>query len=50
MTPTRQYVTGLGEMYVSDPRFTANYGRHGTGTAVYVRDAMKVYAQRNLSD
>jgi DNA-binding transcriptional MerR regulator len=48
--PTRSYFIGLGEMYVADPRFTANYDRHGEGAAVFVRDAMKVYAERNLSD
>ncbi|MFD7444384.1 TipAS antibiotic-recognition domain-containing protein [Streptomyces sp. NPDC059909] len=50
VTPTKSYVIGLGEMYVADPRFTANYDRHGEGTAEFVRDAMKVYAERNLSD
>jgi MerR family transcriptional regulator, thiopeptide resistance regulator len=49
-TPTRSYVIGLGEMYVADPRFAANYDRHGERTAEFVRDAMKVYAERNLSD
>ncbi|MEV0029246.1 MerR family transcriptional regulator [Nocardia sp. NPDC050793] len=39
---------GLGEMYVADPRFTANYDAHGAGTAAFVRDAMKVYAEANL--
>ncbi|MEK9524655.1 MerR family transcriptional regulator [Streptomyces venezuelae] len=47
-TPTREYVIGLGRMYVDDPRFTANYDRHGEGTAVLVRDAMEIYAERNL--
>ena len=47
--PTKDYVVGLGEMYVADPRFTANYDKHGTGTATLVRDALKVYAERNLS-
>jgi MerR family transcriptional regulator, thiopeptide resistance regulator len=49
-TPTREYLIGLGEMYVNDPRFTANYDQHGAGTAILVRDAMKVYANRNLGD
>lgn len=49
-TPTRDYLLGLGEMYVTDPRFAANYDQYGAGTAVLVRDAMKVYADRNLSD
>jgi DNA-binding transcriptional MerR regulator len=48
--PTRAYVVGLGQMYVNDPRFTANYDRHGLGTAVLVRDAMVLYANENLAD
>ncbi|MBA2768288.1 MAG: MerR family transcriptional regulator [Sporichthyaceae bacterium] len=47
-TPSKEYLVGLGEMYVADPRFAVNYDRHGAGTAVLVRDAMKVYAERNL--
>ncbi|MEV0249904.1 MerR family transcriptional regulator [Nocardia sp. NPDC050712] len=37
----------IGEMYVSDERFRANYDIHGDGTAEFVRDAMKAYADRN---
>lgn len=40
------YVIGLGEMYVADPRFGANYG--GVQGAEFVRDALKVYAEANL--
>ena len=47
-TPTRDYLIGLGEMYVADPRFTANYDVNGVGTAAFVRDAMRVYAERHL--
>jgi DNA-binding transcriptional MerR regulator len=47
---TKQHVIGLGEMYASDPRFRVNYDRHGDGTAVLVRDAMRLYAERNLGD
>jgi MerR family transcriptional regulator, thiopeptide resistance regulator len=47
-TPTKDYLIGLGTMYVDDPRFRANYDQHGTGTAELVRDAMKVYAEQNL--
>ncbi|MEV4426008.1 MerR family transcriptional regulator [Streptomyces sp. R-07] len=47
-TPSKEYLIGLGQMYVDDPRFAANYDRHGEGTALLVRDAMKVYAERNL--
>ncbi|WP_194816736.1 MerR family transcriptional regulator [Nocardia sp. XZ_19_385] len=35
----------IGEMYVSDDRFRANYDIHGAGTAEFVRDAMKAYAE-----
>ena len=48
VTPGKDYFIGLGQLYVDDPRFTANYDKHGEGTAVLVRDAMKVYAERNL--
>jgi DNA-binding transcriptional MerR regulator len=40
------YVLGLGEMYVADPRFAANYG--GEAGAGYVRDALRAYAEGNL--
>lgn len=42
--PTREYLVGLGEMYVADPRFGANYG--GLAGATFVRDALVVYAAR----
>ncbi|WP_331212714.1 MerR family transcriptional regulator [Plantactinospora sonchi] len=45
----RDYFLNLAEMYVADPRFTANYDQHGAGTAVFIRDAMKVYAERHLA-
>ncbi|MEC4015865.1 MerR family transcriptional regulator [Streptomyces sp. H27-D2] len=48
--PTKEHFVGLGEMYVADPRFTDNHDQHGVGTAAFVRDAMKVYAERHLSD
>ncbi|WP_431278464.1 MerR family transcriptional regulator [Leifsonia poae] len=44
--PTRAYLIGLGEMYVADPRFGANYG--GDTGAAFVRDALRVFAERNL--
>ena len=37
---------GLGEMYVADPRFAANYG--GESGAAFVRDALRVYADTRL--
>lgn len=44
--PTKEYLVGLGEMYVADPRFAANYG--GTAGAEFVRDALRAYADRSL--
>jgi DNA-binding transcriptional MerR regulator len=38
------YVRGLGEMYVADDRFGANYG--GTVGATFVRDALAVYVSQ----
>jgi DNA-binding transcriptional MerR regulator len=43
---TREYFTGLGELYVADDRFAANYG--GVTAAMFVRDAMAAYADRSL--
>jgi len=42
----KAYVTGLGEMYVADPRFGANYG--GQAGAEFVRDALRIYADTHL--
>ena len=44
--PSRGYFLGLAEMYVADERFARNFG--GADAAVFVRDAMKAYAERNL--
>ena len=35
---------GLGQMYVEDERFTKNIDQFGEGLAVFMRDAMEVYA------
>lgn len=40
------YVIGLGEMYVADERFAANYG--GEAGAAFVRDALRTFAEANL--
>ncbi len=37
----------LGEMYVGDPRFAANYDKVRPGLAVYVRDAIRANAARS---
>jgi len=42
----RGYLLGLGDLYVADPRFSANYG--GTSGAELVRDALRHYAETRL--
>lgn len=42
--PAPEYVTSLGEMYVADERFAANYG--GTAGAALVRDALRIHLDR----
>lgn len=37
----------LGQMYVDDERFTESIDRFGKGLAVFMRDAMAVFADRN---
>jgi MerR family transcriptional regulator, thiopeptide resistance regulator len=44
--PATEYFVGLGEMYVADERFAENYG--GSSGAIFVRDALAVYAAANL--
>lgn len=46
-TPSKRYLLGLGELYVSDPRFAEHYEQHAAGAAAYVRDALAIYAQRH---
>lgn len=42
----KQYLLGLGEMYVADERFAANYG--GARGAMFVRDALRHYVASHL--
>ena len=44
--PSKDYFTGLGEMYVADPRFAAGYG--GRTGAEFVRAAMAAFAEAEL--
>lgn len=41
--PDPAYLLGLGDMYVADPRFAANYG--GEAGARLVRDALRAFVQ-----
>mgnify|MGYP006167278771 FL=1 len=47
-TPTKDGYIGLGQMYVSDERFTQNYDKYAPGCAAFMAQAMGIYAQENL--
>jgi DNA-binding transcriptional MerR regulator len=47
---TPQFHRNLGDMYLSDPRFTATYEDLEPGLAHYVRDAIHANADRALSE
>lgn len=46
----KAYVLGLGDLYVADPRFAANYAIDDgdVSGAEFVRDALRVYAEAKL--
>jgi DNA-binding transcriptional MerR regulator len=48
-TPNAVAYKGLGQTYVDDPEFRANFDKIADGLAVYQRDAMVVYADARLS-
>jgi DNA-binding transcriptional MerR regulator len=48
-TPDAVAFTNLGQLYVDDQRFKANYDRIAAGLAEYYRDAMACYAQTKLT-
>jgi len=43
---SKEYHIGLGEMYVADDRFRANYDKLGTGCTEFLRDAINVYCNK----
>jgi hypothetical protein len=43
---SHQMHRGLGEMYVADPRFAANYEKVREGLTAFVRDAIVANAER----
>lgn len=49
-TPNRTAYKGLGQMYVDDERFKANYEKIAEGLAEYQRDALIVYADQRLGE
>ena len=46
--PAEMYA-GLGQMYVDDERFRANYDKYAPGLADFMRDAMAIYADTVLA-
>ncbi|MFF8913034.1 MerR family transcriptional regulator [Streptomyces sp. NPDC015032] len=48
-TPNAAAYKGLGQTYVDDPGIRTNYDKIAEGLAVYLRDAMVVYADARLS-
>jgi len=47
--PNREAYIGLGDVYCDEPRFRANFDKTDPRLAEFLRDAMTVYAERNLS-
>jgi DNA-binding transcriptional MerR regulator len=47
-TPNAEAYRGLGQMYVDDARFRANYDKYRPGLADFLCAAMQIYAQMNL--
>jgi DNA-binding transcriptional MerR regulator len=45
--PNLKMYRGLADMYVADGRFTAYYEKYAKGLALFMRDAMHIYADRN---
>lgn len=43
---SREYHIGLGEMYVADARFKANYEKLAVGCTEFLRDAIHIYCEK----
>jgi len=48
-TPNAEQYSGLGQMYVDDPRFRADYDVHDKHLVEFFRDAIDHYAVNNLT-
>lgn len=48
--PTVAELMGLGEMYVTDPRFASHYTRADPRGAEFVRDALREFAQQDPAE
>jgi len=47
---TYEILSGLGEMYVADERFTQNIDKHGQGTARAMSDTIKVLCEQKINN
>ena len=47
-TPNKAAYIGLGEMYVTDERFTAFYDKIAPGLASFMKHSMTIWANNNL--
>ena len=47
-TPSKAAYIGLGEMYVTDERFTAFYDKIAPGLASFMKHSMTIWANNNL--
>jgi DNA-binding transcriptional MerR regulator len=47
--PNRETYIGLGNVYCDEPRFRENFDKTDPRLAEFLRDAMTVYAERNLA-
>jgi DNA-binding transcriptional MerR regulator len=46
---SKEYHRGLGEMYVADERFSANYEKLGAGCTAFLRDAINAYSSEDMA-
>jgi len=49
-TCTDEIFTGLGRMYIADPRFKENIDKYGEGTAEFVSEAIDSFCRRKQYD
>ena len=45
-TCTDEILAGLGKMYVADERFKKNIDKYGEGTAEFVLEGIRIYAEK----
>jgi DNA-binding transcriptional MerR regulator len=45
---TDEILSGLGQMYVSDERFTENIDKHAEGTAKFISEAIKIRYKKQM--